>query len=310
MVGGSLGGVLGLTGGGQLELRFTQFPDIIAPVGDIRSQRQRSFSAEWRQTLVGHQRSVGLTLGGGAHEFSLGAVGGTPEETRITPFGALGLSLRLPIAGPLTATLRGGAQFTLARINELGAIAFGSRGVATTPFLAIEAGFLFRKRAPGMSLDDRWLPLATDATFQPIAAQTPPGVLQPLPHRHPEAAPPKSFGTATTSKAAGEIHYDLGAHGIPQSAFPMLQATAAYLKANPTAELELIGYTDAIGGIAINQSLAERRGTAIRDYLARIQEIPEERMQVKVVGVNPQFKNSMQARKIVLVVHEIVPGIQ
>lgn len=63
------------------------------------------------------------------------------------------------------------------------------------------------------------------------------------------------FQTASASLETGE--------------FASLAALAAYLDGAPGRKIVLVGHTDAVGELAINMSLSERRAAAVRDRLVR-----------------------------------------
>jgi len=56
-----------------------------------------------------------------------------------------------------------------------------------------------------------------------------------------------------------------------------------YLKANPTAKVEIQGHTDSIGTDKYNQSLSERRATAVMKFL-REQAVDPSRTSTKGFG--------------------------
>lgn len=47
----------------------------------------------------------------------------------------------------------------------------------------------------------------------------------------------------------------------------MLDALVAYLAANPDRQILLVGHTDAVGSLAGNRALSQRRAAAVAEYL-------------------------------------------
>jgi len=92
----------------------------------------------------------------------------------------------------------------------------------------------------------------------------------------PSAPPPDAAGPASppepmTEFAAREelrdVHFAPGQIQAPRSEWKTLDATAAWLKANPGQLVILEGYTDVVGPRAANLALAQRRAKWVMDYL-------------------------------------------
>jgi peptidoglycan-associated lipoprotein len=110
-----------------------------------------------------------------------------------------------------------------------------------------------------------------------VAASTPPAApawpeAAPVPSAPaPDAAGPASPPEPMTEFAAREelkdVHFPTGQIQVQRSEWQTLDATAAWLKANPSQLVILEGYTDVVGPRAANLALAQRRAKWVMDYL-------------------------------------------
>jgi outer membrane protein OmpA-like peptidoglycan-associated protein len=65
-----------------------------------------------------------------------------------------------------------------------------------------------------------------------------------------------------------DIHFDFDKATLTPEAQTILKRNIQVLKENPKAHVRIAGYTSASGTDAYNQSLSERRATAVKNYLA------------------------------------------
>ena len=65
-----------------------------------------------------------------------------------------------------------------------------------------------------------------------------------------------------------QIHFDTGQYAIPEGAEHVLTDVANMLKANPSWRVRIEGFTDNVGGEAMNHRLSEQRAHAVMDTLA------------------------------------------
>jgi outer membrane protein OmpA-like peptidoglycan-associated protein len=65
-----------------------------------------------------------------------------------------------------------------------------------------------------------------------------------------------------------DISFDTGKSDIKSNFAPILDQFASGLKANPTAEVKIIGHTDSQGSDAVNDPLSVQRAASTRAYLA------------------------------------------
>jgi peptidoglycan-associated lipoprotein len=64
-----------------------------------------------------------------------------------------------------------------------------------------------------------------------------------------------------------DVHFPTGQIQVQRSEWQTLDASAAWLKANPSQLVILEGYTDVVGPRAANLALAQRRAKWVMDYL-------------------------------------------
>ena len=98
---------------------------------------------------------------------------------------------------------------------------------------------------------------ATPAPPPPAAAVTPP----PTP---PPPTPPRDYAPNAALK---DIHFDFDKSSIRPADAKILDASAAYLKANPNELVLVEGHCDERGTIEYNLALGERRAKAAMSYL-------------------------------------------
>lgn len=66
-----------------------------------------------------------------------------------------------------------------------------------------------------------------------------------------------------------DVLFDTGKFSLKPGAREKLAKVAGILIAYPTLDIEVGGYTDNVGGEAMNQQLSEDRAGAVRDYLVK-----------------------------------------
>ena len=63
------------------------------------------------------------------------------------------------------------------------------------------------------------------------------------------------------------VHFDFDRARIRPDAMPILDEAADILKQHPNVNIDVNGYCDAIGGVAYNLRLSQRRADAVVGYL-------------------------------------------
>jgi len=89
----------------------------------------------------------------------------------------------------------------------------------------------------------------------PVVAQAPPP---------PPPAPPPAAQERIVLRG---VHFDFNQARIRPDAQPILDEAADILKQHPNVNVDVNGYCDAIGGVAYNLKLSQRRADAVVDYL-------------------------------------------
>jgi outer membrane protein OmpA-like peptidoglycan-associated protein len=67
--------------------------------------------------------------------------------------------------------------------------------------------------------------------------------------------------------ALEDIHFDFDKSTLKPEAQTILKRNIQLLKENPQAQIRIAGYTSASGTEGYNQTLSERRATAVQEYL-------------------------------------------
>jgi OOP family OmpA-OmpF porin len=117
----------------------------------------------------------------------------------------------------------------------------------------------------------------------PAAAEalppSPPGVfaepidVTPLGDENPDAAEQRQVAELTRQFATegravlDDLSFETGAADLSEGNFASLAALAAYLAANPSQRVVLVGHTDAVGSLEGNIALSRRRAEAVRARL-------------------------------------------
>jgi len=89
----------------------------------------------------------------------------------------------------------------------------------------------------------------------PVVAQAPPP---------PPPAPPPAAQERIVLRG---VHFDFNQARIRPDAQPILDEAADILKQHPNVNVDVNGYCDAIGGVAYNLKLSQRRADAVVNYL-------------------------------------------
>lgn len=90
------------------------------------------------------------------------------------------------------------------------------------------------------------------------------------------------------------VFFDFDKAELQRSSFPELDRAVALMKANPTLEVEIAGYTDDKGSDSYNMDLSQRRANAVRDYIVR-QGVPANRITARGYGeVSPIATNATE----------------
>lgn len=95
------------------------------------------------------------------------------------------------------------------------------------------------------------------------------------------------------------VFFDFNKSAITSGNISSINFLIKYLKSNPSAKTDIIGYADAIGDIKINNKLAESRAKNVKETIVKYG-IDSKRLNIIVKGVdNSVPKNSRLARQLV-----------
>ena len=105
---------------------------------------------------------------------------------------------------------------------------------------------------------------------------------------------PLEAGTAIT---LNNLFFATGKSTLLPESFSELNRLAALMEANPSIKVEVAGYTDNVGGDALNQELSQDRADAVRFYLLS-KGIPSTRLRAKGYGkLRPVAPNTTEDGK-------------
>ena len=89
----------------------------------------------------------------------------------------------------------------------------------------------------------------------------------PAPDAAGPASPPEPMTEFAAREELKDVHFASGQVQVQRSEWKALDATAAWLRANPSQLVILEGYTDVVGPRAANLALAQHRAKWVMDYL-------------------------------------------
>jgi outer membrane protein OmpA-like peptidoglycan-associated protein len=129
----------------------------------------------------------------------------------------------------------------------------------------------------------------------------PPPPPPPPPSPPPPPPPPKKEKLILRG-----VHFDFNKYNIRRGDAAVLDEAASVLKSNPGVVIRVNGYCDAIGGVAYNLKLSQKRAQAVVDYLseqgiALARMIPEGFGKTDFVATNDTADGRAQNRRVELV---------
>ena len=121
----------------------------------------------------------------------------------------------------------------------------------------------------------------TQAKVQAVVASTAEALEKPI----SKTATPLGDGLAKQgSVALDDLIFGSGAAELAPGEYASLEALAAYLRANPTSNVALVGHTDASGGLAGNIALSRARAVSVRTRMLDSYAIPAGQIIAEGVG--------------------------
>lgn len=331
-------GTVGVSSSLSLQLSNAWFGSNETETGDDgRAYRMSAPQANLRASLFGRDNDVALLVGGGAFVYDLDGFGGVlgPRNREVVPNLTAGLEWRLRVVGPVHVNMSARNHMSVARQNQFG-YSPGARALTHSPEFRIGAGLLFRPREPHLSGRER-LPIARGGELRPVDASA----ITREPNRTTKGrdrmyvddgraigvrvVDPREFAGIRSPDGAsvlvpngplypyedrilGSAFFEIGSHEVREEYRPLLDDIATFMRQNPHIHVELRGYTDARGGGRMNTSLAERRGTTIRELLARLYDTPERRLHVRSYGIDYRASEDSVSRRVDVIARFPVEG--
>jgi len=123
-------------------------------------------------------------------------------------------------------------------------------------------------------------PTKSAAPSLPVPSASPPGASGEKPAQAARDQTPTTSldahrdGIAPASGPLAEIYFDFDSYDLRADARSMLQAHVAWLKATPSARVEIEGHCDDHGTTEYNMALGAKRARAARDYLLSLGIVP------------------------------------
>jgi OOP family OmpA-OmpF porin len=81
-----------------------------------------------------------------------------------------------------------------------------------------------------------------------------------------------------------DLDFGTGAASLGPGPFASLTALSAYLRADPTRRVALVGHTDAVGGLDGNITLSRQRATAVMERLIEAHGVPAAQIEAQGMG--------------------------
>ncbi|MBT8460029.1 MAG: OmpA family protein [Boseongicola sp.] len=81
-----------------------------------------------------------------------------------------------------------------------------------------------------------------------------------------------------------DLEFDSGASELSDATYQSLPVLAAWLEENPSAQIAIVGHTDAVGGLEGNTTLSKRRAQSVLSILANTYGASPTQMQADGVG--------------------------
>ncbi|MDX2170829.1 MAG: OmpA family protein [Deltaproteobacteria bacterium] len=134
--------------------------------------------------------------------------------------------------------------------------------------------------------DVRYVNTGIQVMLQQPQEAAPAPVAQVPPPPPPPPAPPMKKKIVLRG-----VNFDFDKYNIRPDAVPILEQACKTLKEEPNIDVSCDGYTDAIGTVAYNQALSERRANAVRQWLIKCG-VPASRLSARGFGKsNPVATN-------------------
>jgi OOP family OmpA-OmpF porin len=128
------------------------------------------------------------------------------------------------------------------------------------------AGFVHLTQVTQVEVQPGTVPVQGEASPRPVEDRPPAGT-QTAPAETADLAGLADLLQGAGSAALDDLAFETGSAALSPGEYGSLVALAAYLAANPTHRVTLVGHTDAVGGLDSNIALSRRRAQAVRARL-------------------------------------------
>lgn len=82
----------------------------------------------------------------------------------------------------------------------------------------------------------------------------------------------------------GDLAFDTGSSSLGEGPYASLEALAAFLLADPTRRIALVGHTDAVGALDTNVALSKKRAASVLERLAARYGVPRGQLSAEGMG--------------------------
>ncbi len=132
------------------------------------------------------------------------------------------------------------------------------------------------------------------------------GAPKPAAPAPPPPPPPPPPAPAPQKIVLRGVHFDFDKYFIREVDKPVLDEAAETLKQNPNLKIDVNGYCDAVGSVAYNLKLSQRRAEAVANYLeeqgvAADRLMPQGFGKTDFVATNATAEGRAQNRRVELV---------
>lgn len=129
-----------------------------------------------------------------------------------------------------------------------------------------------------------------------IAPQEEPGDMAAAATEGTAVTPLAEALTAQGHAVLRDLDFATGADTLGPGPFASLGALAAFLKADETRRVALVGHTDTVGGMAANLALSGRRARAVKQRLIEAHGVPAARLEAEGIAyLAPTAPNATEA---------------
>nr|WP_246414687.1 OmpA family protein [Yoonia ponticola] len=90
-----------------------------------------------------------------------------------------------------------------------------------------------------------------------------------------------------------DLSFANGSADLADETYASLKTLAAYLQANPSLQIALVGHTDASGSLDGNIALSKRRARAVRQRLINRYDIPPSQLDAQGMGYLSPVGNNL-----------------